>query len=230
MTSFISGSKHHFRYFDAQLDRPAWPSLRVLDFGGNAGNLLDDPRCSVAHENYWSVDVSHDAIIVGRRRFPRANFVYFDRFHPAFNPEGDRQMAVPSLGTFDVILAFSVLTHLSLEETNVLWGALRAMLRPDGVFAFTFLDPRHRPAPRLPNNLEERLYVTPFDTNGREAVAVVDGRLTPIDRYPERAKQYDVLHSCEFVERWFPGVEIKRPVFSERQHCALLWSSSTSAS
>jgi hypothetical protein len=220
--TFISGSRFRFRDFDAQLDRPHWPSLRVLDFGGNVGNLLLDQQCTIEHENYWSVDVSRDAIIVGRRRFPRANFVYYDRFHPSFNPDGDPTLELPSLGTFDIILAYSILTHLSLEETEHLWTPLRAMLRPEGRFAFTFLDPRYRPAPRLPTNLEERLHITPFAIDDRETVAIVDGRLAPIDRYPERARQYDVLHSRAFIERWFPGVLVKRPVYYDRQHCAVL--------
>ncbi|MCU1246534.1 MAG: methyltransferase [Acidobacteria bacterium] len=221
--TFVSGSRHHFLYFDAQLGHPPWPSLRVLDFGGSGGLLLDEPRCTVRHESYWSLDISPDAIRLGRRRFPGANFVLYDRFHPAFNPGGARGEAIPALGSFDVILAYSVFTHLWLEEIAELWAALRGMLRPNGSFAFTFLDPDYRPAARLPTNLAERLGRPATPDEQGEAMAVVDGEVVAaVDTYPPHAAQYDVLHSCAVVHRLYPDAVIKAPVFAERQHCAIL--------
>jgi SAM-dependent methyltransferase len=220
--TFISGGRPRFLYFDAQLGRPSWPSLRVLDFGGNAGNLLGDPQCTIGHENYWSVDVSRDAVILGRKRFPDAHFIFYDRFHPLFNPEGDQDAALPELGTFDLILAYSVITHLSLTETDELWTGLRRMLRPGGRFAFTFIDPHWRPAPRSRTNLEWRLAGAAPSAGAYDIVAVVDGELTDADRYPARAAQYDVLHSCDFVRGLFPDASVARPVFYERQHCAVI--------
>ena len=221
--TFVSGGRPRFLYFDAQLDRPPWPSLRVLDFGGNAGNLFYDERCSIRHENYWSLDVSRDAVALGQRRYPNAHFVFYDRFHPFFNPDGKGGQPISLTGPFDVIFAYSVLTHLSHEDADDLWKALRAMLRPNGIFAFSFLDPGYRPAPRLQNNLEYRLRGGDAHRAADfEAVAVVDGRLGDAGRYPPRATQYDVLHSCEFIRRTFPDALIKRPVFGERQHCAIL--------
>jgi SAM-dependent methyltransferase len=221
--TFISGGPSRFLYFDVQLGHPPWPSLRVLDFGGNGGNLLCDSRCTIDYRNYWSMDVSRDAIALGQRRFPDAHFVFYDRFHPFFNPDGEDELTISLPETFDVVLAYSVLTHLSIEETGKLWKELRALLRPGGEFAFTFMDPRYRPAPRLPDNLENRL-------RGRKApspsdfdvVAVIDGQLADAHRYPAHATQYDVLHSCELVQRLFPDAVIKPPVFGERQHCAIV--------
>ena len=221
--TFVSGSRHHFLYFDAQLGHLHWPSLRVLDFGGSGGLLLEDPRSTIRHENYWSLDISPDAIRLGRRRFPGANFVLYDRFHPAFNPGGLRGEAIPALGSFDVILAYSVFTHLWLEEIAALWDALRSMLRPGGRFAFTFLDPGYRPAGRLPTNLEERLGRPTREGEQGEAMAVVDGEVVhDIAGFPPRASQYDVLHSCDLVRRLYPQATIQAPVFAERQHCAIL--------
>ena len=30
---------------------------RVLDFGGNKGNLLLDPACTIRHEDYYCLDI-----------------------------------------------------------------------------------------------------------------------------------------------------------------------------
>lgn len=221
--TFISGGPSRFLYFDVHLGRPQWPSLRVLDFGGNAGNLLLDSRCTIDQRNYSCLDVSRDGVALGRRRYPDARFVFYNRFHPFFNPEGDDDLPIPLPGPFDVILAYSVLTHLSIEETGKLWKELLALLLPGGALAFTFMDPRYRPAPRTWTNLEDRLHRAGGpDPSDFDVVAVNDGELADADRYPPRAAQYDVLHSRDFVQRMFPEAVIRPPLFGERQHCAIL--------
>ena len=131
-----------FAYFDAQLDHPNWSGKRVLDFGGNKGNLLLDPACTIRHENYYCLDIIRDAIEEGRKTFPQANWFHYDRFNCSFNPDGFVDQQVPAWGVeFDFILAYSVFTHTSWEETKDLVEQLRARLAPGGRLAFTFIDP-----------------------------------------------------------------------------------------
>jgi SAM-dependent methyltransferase len=132
-----------FAYFDVQLDHPDWRDKRVLDFGGNKGNLLLDPACTIRHENYYCLDVIREAIDEGRKTFPQAHWFHYDRYNPSFNPDGTIVLPVPDMGVeFDVILAYSVFTHTAWEETKDLIEQLRARLALGGVLAFTFIDPR----------------------------------------------------------------------------------------
>jgi methyltransferase family protein len=220
--TFVSGKYSRFAYFDQQLDRPDWQSLRVLDFGGNAGNMLHDPSCRIRHENYWSVDVSVDAVILGRTRFPDAHFVFYDRFNPRFNPEGRRGEPIPSLGTFDVIVAYSVVTHLLPPEAEEICGGLRRMLSPQGVLAFTFLDPRWRVGHATPRNIDWRTGGTVDDDAIAHVSVVIDGRLYDAPPEPGACRQYDVLHTQDYIRELFPDATIRSPAFFERQHCAIV--------
>jgi hypothetical protein len=142
--SFVSAVRGQFAYFDRQLGRPDWRGKRVLDFGGNAGNILDDPACTIEQSLYWSIDVSREAIVRGEQLHPGGHFVFYDRKNPEFNPGGIEGLALPDLGAaFDFILALSVFTHTSRAEMIELVGGLRSMLGETGKLAFTILDPNH---------------------------------------------------------------------------------------
>lgn len=153
MKSFISGRQGQFGYFDRRLGGPDWTGSRVLDFGGNVGNLLLDPACRVDQSDYWCIDVSRDAITEGRRRHPRAHFVFYDRYHYEYNPAGIPGLPVPDPGVrFDFIVAFSVVTHNNKAETIELVDQLMALLTDDGRLAFTFIDPRWTPPAGWPHD------------------------------------------------------------------------------
>lgn len=148
LTTWISSRIGQFAYFDRQLGHPDWAGKRVLDFGGNVGNILLDPNCEIEHDKYWSLDVSRDAITEGRRRYPDANFVFYDRYNFEYNPTGRPGLPVPDLGPrFDFILGWSVFTHMSKAETLDIADQLLRFLTDDGKAAFSFLDPTFTPPP-----------------------------------------------------------------------------------
>ena len=218
-----------FAYFDAQLDHPDWREKRVLDFGGNKGNLLLDPECTIRHRNYYCIDVIREAIDEGRKTFPEANFFHYDRYNCSFNPEGIVDQPVPDLGVeFDVILAYSVFTHTTWEETKDLIDQLRARLAPGGVLAFTFIDPHWE------SNLRWRLekYNSPDRTEALLAkslhadwCSLVNGTELYVnsaglwDESPENCITYNVYYTENFLRSQFPGAQIKKPVNGEMQHC-----------
>src|SRR5215207_8081331 len=106
--SLVSTRLSQFSYFDRQLGRPAWKGHKVLDFGGNVGTFLAGAGDNVAHEDYWCVDVNRAVVEQGRRTYPRAHFVHYDRYSTQYNPHGVRRLPVPDCGVeFDIILAFS---------------------------------------------------------------------------------------------------------------------------
>lgn len=220
-----------FAYFNEQLDHPDWNGKLVLDFGGNKGNLLLDPSCTIQPRDYYCVDVVADAIEEGRRTFPGAHFAHYDRYNRSFNPEGVVDLPVPDLGArFDFILAYSVFTHTTLEEMTELAGQLHALLAPGGRLAFTFIDPHWQ------GNLRWRLeksHAPDVDSlvasaEGAEWCSLINGADLyvnsngPWTLSPETCATYNVFYTEEFLRRQFPHAKVCRPVNGEMQHCAIL--------
>jgi len=143
----ISGYSPIFTYFDLQLGRPHWREKKVLDFGGNVGNVIRDPNSTVDQSNYWCLDVSKDAVERGRQEYPQAHWVFYDRFNWWYNPSGIPGLKIPDLGPkFDYVLSFSVFTHTNQVEMIELVTSLKTFLAVNGTLAFTFLDPHYRPS------------------------------------------------------------------------------------
>jgi 2-polyprenyl-3-methyl-5-hydroxy-6-metoxy-1,4-benzoquinol methylase len=212
-----------FAYFDHQLGGPDWSGLQVLDFGGTDGNLLWNPDCAIGQEHYTCLDVVCDAIEEGRRTFPRAHWVHYDRYNCSFNPDGVPRLPVPDLRTrFDVILAYSVFTHTTREEMHELVAQLLTHLTRDGVLAFTFEDPRRN----LTGPLLQR-------SRGAAWCAVVDGKTLFLEddgRWTgesERCMTYDVYYTPEQMQREFPNAQVLEPVNGEPQHCCVIRATKT---
>src|SRR6185503_2146761 len=95
--------------------------------------------CAIRHQDYYCLDVIREAIEEGRKTFPDAHFVHYDRYNCSFNPDGVRNLPVPDLGVeFDFILAYSVFTHTTFAEMKELVAQLR---QRGATLAFTFIDP-----------------------------------------------------------------------------------------
>lgn len=138
----ISTVTGQFNYFDHQLGHPDWTGKRVLDFGGNIGNILLDPSCKIEPENYWCIDIVREAVIQGKERHPAAHFVLYDRYNHEFNPTGTVGLPIPDVGErFDFILGHSVFTHVSKAETLEYADRLLSFLTDEGRAAFSFIDP-----------------------------------------------------------------------------------------
>lgn len=220
-----------FAYFDKQLDHPDWNAKSVLDFGGNRGNILHDPACRIRHANYYCLDVIREAINEGRASFPEANWFHYDRYNCSFNPDGVVDLPVPDFGReFDIVLAYSVFTHTTLEEMTDLVGQLEAHLAPGGTLAFTFIDPHWR------ENLKWRLQRTNPENDperildrSREArwCSLVDGILYVENNgvwanEAESCMTYHVFYTEDFLREQFPQSIVKPPVNDEMQHCCII--------
>jgi hypothetical protein len=214
-----------FAYFDKQLGHPNWRDNRVLDFGGNKGNLLLDPTCTIRHQDYYCLDVIGEAIEEGRKTFPDAHFIHYDRYNCSFNPEGVRELPVPDLGVeFGFILAYSVFTHTTFEEMK----ELVAQLRQRGTtLAFTFIDPhwngnlrwrleKYNPRDRVETLLSHEMQWCSL-VNGTELYANSSGVLDFQD-----CMTYNVYYTEDFMRAQFPHATIKKPVNGEMQHCCEL--------
>ena len=232
--TFISGAPEHLTYYDLQLDHPDWENAKVLDFGGNRGITLTSGR--IRESNYWCVDVSLDAIDQGRRDYPEAHWVFYNRYNFHFNPTGISGLPIPLSGrSFDYVLAYSVFTHTSKAEMIELVDYLRGLLVNTGRLAFTFIDP-HYVLPRNyanhlrehdpPTNLGLRLEVIkkrnpslPVQQRLREAAGsdwctlINDGQLylgpdDTIDHQVETKTLYDTFCTVSHMRQIFPEAMI----------------------
>lgn len=220
-----------FAYFDEQLDRPDWRGKRVLDFGGNKGNLLLDPACTIRHQDYYCLDVISEAIAEGRRQFPGAHFIHYDRYNCSFNPEGVRDLPVPDLDIeFDFIVAYSVFTHMTLAEMTHLIAQLQQLLARGGTLAFTFIDPHWNDNLRWrleKRNSPDRVEMLLAQSREAQWCALVNGTELYVnssgntDSQTEDCITYNVYYTEEFMRAQFPSATIKNPVNDERQHCCI---------
>jgi SAM-dependent methyltransferase len=242
--SFVSAKGGQFEYFDSQLGHPRWAGRRVLDFGGNAGNILESPKAGIDIDRYWCIDVSRDAIERGRSRHPGAHWILYDRYNFEFNPAGVAGLEIPDPGErFDYILSYSVFTHTSRAEMTGLVRQLMRLLAPGGSLAFTFIDPQwvgpagsSYPCCNLKWRLQKRKEVNPsvdvegLHKKGRGAnwcTLVNDEDLYLDDEiepdYPQAEKKaYITLCRAAYMTALFPGAEVVSPASPERQHCCIL--------
>jgi SAM-dependent methyltransferase len=242
---WISNRRGQFSYFDRQLGHPDWSEATVLDFGGNVGNILLDPGCTIDPRRYWCLDIEKDAIAEGQQRHPLAHFAFYDRYNFEFNPCGTPELPVPDLGQrFDIIVAYSVFSHTSRGEMLRLVEQLRALLTDSGALAFTFIDPlfdppegwaRDEEAPGLDNlnwvlrlNGDASALATGIDRDRLSWATFVnnDELVTePGDawlRTGAERSQYLALCTEEHMRSIYPEAEVHAPVRPERQSCCVI--------
>jgi len=232
-----------FDYFDCQLDHPDWTNKTVLDFGGNAGYLLQDANCTIQPQNYYCIDVLREALAEGARQFPQAHWIHYNRYNCSFNPDGIPDLMLPNAGTeFDLILAYSVFTHTTRDEMNDLVHQLQTRLKPDGVLAFTFIDPHFNSWPDTYDGTNLRWRLEKFrrsnssldvdrlieQTNEASWCALVDGCNVFINSSgawndeTQTCITYHVYYTVGFLRQEFPSAIIRTPVNDEMQHCCIL--------
>lgn len=236
--NLVSTRRTQFPYFDELLGHPVWKGRKILDFGGNVGTFLASAGDNVNHEDYWCIDINRAVVEQGRLTYPRAHFVHFNRYSPQYNPYGKRNQPIPDCGVkFDIILAFSVFTHVDKKEMVETVGALRRMLARDGVLAFTFFDPRYDRSlsdPRIPRGstairnlgsrgrlemvkrarwfivIDDTLYVEPDDALHHQT------------RVGKPHESFCSFFTADLMKSLFTGTTIRDPVCRELQHCCIL--------
>jgi hypothetical protein len=226
-----------------------WRGKNVLDFGGNIGNILRDPNSTIDEERYWCLDVVQDSIAQGQAQFPRAHWLFYDRYCFFFNPYGVPNLSLPEVNEkFDYIVAYSVFTNTSRSDMLQLVKGLEGMLAADGVLAFTFIDPFHFSWPHRyrGDNLQWRLEREVELARERGEVLIIDQQslmsrarnaawLTLVnsdDLYieteeirpyePQRQRTCHVFYTADYMKTLFPHAVIMPPANDEMQHCCVI--------
>jgi SAM-dependent methyltransferase len=243
--TFVSTRSGQFTYFSQQLGEPLWRRKKVLDFGGNVGNILQDPNSTIDQELYWCLDVDRDSIEQGKRAYPKAHWLFYDRYCFFFNPQGLRNLPLPDLDErFDYIVAFSVFTNTTRADMLQLVEQLDDLLADDGALAFTFIDPYcfSWGARCRRNNLQWRLDLERERGHISQAqVESLDRRAQNLDWFtlvnggdlyieteeipaydPEQQETFHVFHTEKYMRTLFPQATILPPVNNEMQHCCVI--------
>ncbi|ANS04777.1 hypothetical protein [uncultured Mediterranean phage] len=107
-----------------------WENLKILDFGGSKGNLLRSSKGKILPTNYTSVDVDTQAIALGKKDYPEADWIYLDLYSSVYNPAGNAKIELPK--KYDIVFAYSVFTHTSFEYFIETMDTLKTYLTPNG--------------------------------------------------------------------------------------------------
>jgi hypothetical protein len=90
---------------------------KLLDYGGASGNLLHFSNGDINEETYTSVDVVEEAIIAGKKEFPKAQFVHLNKYNEMYNHDGTNDPYVyPVMTHRDFIWSYSVFSHMVIED------------------------------------------------------------------------------------------------------------------
>jgi SAM-dependent methyltransferase len=234
----VSTRQTQFGYFDQALGNPVWKGRKILDFGGNVGTFLGSAGNSIEHQDYWCLDLNRDVVEQGRRKYPTAHFLHYNRYSSQYNPNGIRYLPIPDGGVkFDIILAFSVFTHIDRSEMVELVGSLRSMLAPGGLLAFTFDDPRYDRSLSDPERPPGSPVLWNLESRGNQDVAERaqwyilindDLYVEPGDEFCHQTRAGSPLESycsfftVEYITSLFPGAKVFPPVSPEWQYCCVL--------
>jgi SAM-dependent methyltransferase len=119
----------------------------VLDFGCGCGRIARRLALAAAPmpKRYVGIDLHAGMIDWANRklapRLPGFTFIHQDVFNPGFNPNPSLPRTAPfpaEDGSVSLLLALSVFTHLTQDQTVVYLDEVRRVLRVDGVMLASF--------------------------------------------------------------------------------------------
>ena len=130
-------------FFNIMLNDVDWENAVILDLGVNRGNLLEDlqQKGIGKEENYFCLDVDHEALNFGKSNYPNANWIPYNAFNPMYNKEGVLSQKFPfEDNKFDVVCCYSVYSHTTHENFMEDLVEIQRVLKPGGKVAITFVD------------------------------------------------------------------------------------------
>lgn len=140
--------------FDQHPGDPVFPTLQeerrydfVLDFGCGCGRIARRLALAAAPmpDRYVGIDLHAGMVAWANRKLapclPGFTFIHQDVFNPGFNPDPKLPRTAPfpvENGGVSLLLALSVFTHLTQDQTATYLDEVRRALRDDGVMLASF--------------------------------------------------------------------------------------------
>jgi SAM-dependent methyltransferase len=169
------------------------PTAHVLEIGCGVGRLAYELASVLTDGSYVGVDISPKAIgWLNEHYAPRLRAFRFDLLdirNPRYRPRGSHaasEMRFPYPSEhFDVVAAFAVFMHISIEEIANYLTEIRRLLAPDGFAAVTLraVLPGQQPPP----------------ARGRDWVPVAAGVYSIFPELEHRSMAYDVSLARETI-------------------------------
>jgi len=103
---------------------------KILDFGCGFGNLLISSQGSIDPRNYTGIDVDPLNLKLAKRIFPHANWLFQNLYNPMYNPYGSDVLDIKE--SYDVIVSYSVFTHMSYKDFLSYTDTLTQKLNQNG--------------------------------------------------------------------------------------------------
>jgi len=120
-----------------------WGNAVILDLGGNRGNLREDldQKKLGKRENYYCLDVDHEALAFGKSNMPEANWIPYNAWNPMYNKDGVLSQKFPfEDNKFDLLCCYSVYSHTTHENFMQDIQEMLRVVKPGGKIAVTFVD------------------------------------------------------------------------------------------
>jgi len=220
----IVAHKDTFRRATSLFPFVDWANAKILDWGGNIGNLLRASEGSINPSNYTCLDVGLDSIEEGRREFPDATWIHWNRWNTCYNPAGEKNLPYPSLEKYDVVFSQSVYTHMSFEEFVEALNQFKSYLVPGGYSCHTYVSTTRSQIWLRDILYKKRIekYGTCYEYyNGFEAIKdycyLIDNH-EPTNVFPDhKTNQCVTLYNDNFLLKQFPGALLTHA--KERHQC-----------
>jgi len=192
--------------------------VSVLDFGCNQGNYVNHAFLVVSPDRYLGVDIIENSIIRAKQKYPPYNFLHYNAWHPSFNPEGDKNLVLTDCidQKFDVVIAYSVFTHSTVEETQKQIAVLKNLLNPGGVILMTFWHlEKFQHSVNFISNMTSNLSYDEIALSSCKKVAYwIDFNNLIVDQLDYQIESCDSLftyYEPSEMRNFFPGIELLGP-------------------
>jgi SAM-dependent methyltransferase len=118
---------------------------KVLDFGCNQGNYIIYAHKIIKSTKYVGIDVNFPSIEIAKIKHPAYKFVHYNKWHPSFNPNGKKDVILRDFvdNDFDVVVAYSVFTHTTVDQTREILDEIYQVIKPGGTILFTIFLSSH---------------------------------------------------------------------------------------
>lgn len=190
-----------------------WNTKKILDFGCNNGNLLLTSDGKIDTNNYYGVDIQKSGIKSGMEKFPDANWIYYNGYHPAFNACGERGPP-PELGfSPDVIICHGVFTHCDMYTIVETIDYFKRIVSPGSLIVFSMWEKEHFKKYTdifLPRSFDVHIPDT-VNKNFNNSLYLVDRMFSVIDQQKldiEECSWIETFYSREYILECFPTAKI----------------------